>query len=371
MKSDITLIYERIKEKYPVTLCSSKEFGHKSDSVFTVLRGKYQGKYFELFYDGVSFPFYVKNEDGVVCAHFHLNKLEEAEKAVIVFMEGQNVSNYAFLTKMLKCMPSKDMREYLDNNPPCLSVLQQATIFSEYIKTRNEIYLIFTMLAEDTNDEQEKALLEAAIEDIKICGCPGKNAKDVYNKYFFKRGITPLFPFFEVCNMPILFKVGDIISYDGKLYYVAETPVQNRCIDFTDECYMCYPLSARINSKEDLFIYHEHIHVCEAEKADTENMTAKQKQTISVIKSLLAPSVKPDVIAAHGYCSNNRKMLEKDDICGCFYCLEVYSPEKITEFADGGKTALCPYCGVDAVIGESAGYPITKEFLKEMKDHWF
>ncbi len=34
-------------------------------------------------------------------------------------------------------------------------------------------------------------------------------------------------------------------------------------------------------------------------------------------------------------------------------------------------TAICPYCRVDSIIGESSKYPITKEFLKMMKEYWF
>lgn len=32
---------------------------------------------------------------------------------------------------------------------------------------------------------------------------------------------------------------------------------------------------------------------------------------------------------AHRFCSRNRKHLEKDVICGCFYCLEIFHPEKL------------------------------------------
>ncbi|MGE7666975.1 cytoplasmic protein [Ureibacillus composti] len=69
--------------------------------------------------------------------------------------------------------------------------------------------------------------------------------------------------------------------------------------------------------------------------------------------------------------SLHRKELEKDKICGCFYCEEIYHPTNITEWIDDGNTALCPYCGIDAVIGESSGYPITEQFLKEMYMEWF
>jgi acetone carboxylase gamma subunit len=36
-----------------------------------------------------------------------------------------------------------------------------------------------------------------------------------------------------------------------------------------------------------------------------------------------------------------------------------------------GTTALCPYCGIDSVIGDKSGFPITKEFLEKMYQHWF
>ena len=84
-----------------------------------------------------------------------------------------------------------------------------------------------------------------------------------------------------------------------------------------------------------------------------------------------------DVQAAHKFSSNHRAELEKDRICGCFYCLRVFSPAEITEWIeddnpiDSRGTAVCPYCGVDSVIGESSGYPITEQVLKAMHKVWF
>lgn len=78
------------------------------------------------------------------------------------------------------------------------------------------------------------------------------------------------------------------------------------------------------------------------------------------------------VIAAHRYCKNNRGRLKNDSVCGCFHCLGIFSPSDIKEWIkDPDGTALCPLCGVDSVIGESSGYPITKEFLEKMHRHWF
>lgn len=75
---------------------------------------------------------------------------------------------------------------------------------------------------------------------------------------------------------------------------------------------------------------------------------------------------------AHDYCINHKTELKKDKICGCFYCFKIFNPNEIEEWIDDSKgTALCPYCGIDSVIGESSGFPITEDFLKEMHDRWF
>lgn len=41
------------------------------------------------------------------------------------------------------------------------------------------------------------------------------------------------------------------------------------------------------------------------------------------------------VVEAHDYMSQHRTELEKDRICGCFYCMEIYSPKEIKEWVSG------------------------------------
>ncbi len=82
--------------------------------------------------------------------------------------------------------------------------------------------------------------------------------------------------------------------------------------------------------------------------------------------------MKYDLKKAHEFCRNNKAQLQKDTLCGCFYCCRILTPDKITEWInDTSGTAICPYCGVDSIIGLYSGYPITHEFLNEMNDHWF
>ena len=84
-----------------------------------------------------------------------------------------------------------------------------------------------------------------------------------------------------------------------------------------------------------------------------------------------------DIKNAHFYSSNNRPSLEKGEKCGCFNCLEIFDSSLITRYYTAATridclgTAICPFCGIDSVIGESSGYPITPAFLKEMQQYWF
>jgi len=77
-----------------------------------------------------------------------------------------------------------------------------------------------------------------------------------------------------------------------------------------------------------------------------------------------------DIIKAHDSASYHRVELEVSTVCGCFYCLRMFPPSEILEWIDGQQTAICPFCGIDSVLGD-ASLPITEEFLKAMEQHWF
>ena len=53
--------------------------------------------------------------------------------------------------------------------------------------------------------------------------------------------------------------------------------------------------------------------------------------------------------------------------------MKIFTPQEITDWIEdkSGITALCPSCGIDSVIGESSGFPITEEFMREMNSYWF
>ena len=78
------------------------------------------------------------------------------------------------------------------------------------------------------------------------------------------------------------------------------------------------------------------------------------------------------VAEAHAHSSRHRAEIESSANVGCFYCCEIYLPALIEEWIDEGDTALCPRCGIDSVIGEASGFPVTDTtFLKAMNKAWF
>ena len=46
------------------------------------------------------------------------------------------------------------------------------------------------------------------------------------------------------------------------------------------------------------------------------------------------------IIAAHQFCTNNKEGLQKDKMCGCFYCLKIFDPNEIEDWILESKGIL-------------------------------
>jgi len=83
------------------------------------------------------------------------------------------------------------------------------------------------------------------------------------------------------------------------------------------------------------------------------------------------------LVDAHRHCTLNDEEISASSVCGCFYCLAICTAREITDWLDDrvhgidGRTALCPKCGIDSVVGSASGYPITLAFLSAMRQRWF
>jgi hypothetical protein len=56
---------------------------------------------------------------------------------------------------------------------------------------------------------------------------------------------------------------------------------------------------------------------------------------------------------------------------GCFYCLKTFDVSDIKEYTDKGKTAICPHCHIDSVVGDCGGELPPKEVFKKWYNESF
>ena len=75
--------------------------------------------------------------------------------------------------------------------------------------------------------------------------------------------------------------------------------------------------------------------------------------------------------AAHRHCTANEAELRQSKVAGCFYCTSVFPATEVTHFLENERTALCPECMIDSVLGDASGFPISPAFLAEMHQYWF
>ena len=83
--------------------------------------------------------------------------------------------------------------------------------------------------------------------------------------------------------------------------------------------------------------------------------------TIDALKAVYSNSIR------------NEESILKSDFCGCFHCISIFPVADIKEMVvekDGFKTAICPICGIDAVLGD-ASVEITAEILEVLNEHFF
>jgi hypothetical protein len=76
----------------------------------------------------------------------------------------------------------------------------------------------------------------------------------------------------------------------------------------------------------------------------------------------------------HRHTRANRMELEASEVCGCIACERIYFPSEIVRWLEdesGNETAVCPHCGVDAVVGSASGIPIMPGVLRRAHERWF
>jgi hypothetical protein len=56
---------------------------------------------------------------------------------------------------------------------------------------------------------------------------------------------------------------------------------------------------------------------------------------------------------------------------GCYFCFHAFPNTDIKAWVDSNQTALCPACGIDAVIGDASKHRLDGKFLRQMHTYFF
>ena len=89
-----------------------------------------------------------------------------------------------------------------------------------------------------------------------------------------------------------------------------------------------------------------------------------------MVESVTAAAAQKSLKKFHRKSRRHRSALAEATICACFYCLSEYPVQQITEWTDNEETAICPCCGVDAVLGFNETVA-DQQLLRDMHARWF
>lgn len=73
----------------------------------------------------------------------------------------------------------------------------------------------------------------------------------------------------------------------------------------------------------------------------------------------------------HKHSFRNKTEVQGSQVCHCFHCKEQFPSSEVLEWTDEDETALCPKCGIDAVMGDASGVEMTPALLRAMNEFWF
>jgi len=78
-----------------------------------------------------------------------------------------------------------------------------------------------------------------------------------------------------------------------------------------------------------------------------------------------------DLELAHKYSIFNHVAVKHSSVCACFRCCSMFESTTIKKWCDRGLTAICPNCGIDAILAEDGTFQLTVDFLKRINSRWF
>lgn len=78
-----------------------------------------------------------------------------------------------------------------------------------------------------------------------------------------------------------------------------------------------------------------------------------------------------DMTDAYMHTSYNRKEIELSKSCCCISCRNFFPPSEVKDYTDDDQTAICPYCGEAALIGDASKIDMDANLVSNMHIHYF
>lgn len=199
-----------------------------------------------------------------------------------------NVNPNQVYENILRYIFSKETQEYLRKHQDELNVLQWSTLALEFWKGKK--VGIFEQLRDISATEYERKLLDIALKDIRKFNDIDERTISFYLKNDPRGNDKPNLPFNEKIDLPILFKVGDVVIFEDdeiNYYLVGKEPVITRDGDINDYSYLCYLINAPIDNADKLFKAHSHLNVCSVNKVPFSKIPKNIKENISYTLELV------------------------------------------------------------------------------------
>ncbi|MDE5882080.1 MAG: hypothetical protein K2H60_10150 [Muribaculaceae bacterium] len=80
---------------------------------------------------------------------------------------------------------------------------------------------------------------------------------------------------------------------------------------------------------------------------------------------------KDHVKDAYLHTIHNREEINASNMVYCASCRTFAHPSEVTEFVDEGKTGICPYCGINALVGNACELKLSDNVLNELHHMYF
>ena len=226
------------------------------------------------------------------------------------------LTSYLENSSILGSIPSKTLRDYLNsdeynsmlpktelgkdwnwNSFPTWSYMQIATLAYQFMERPKLVAYLDYLSSFDEIAEEEKSLYAMCARDFEKYNYTGGFSKETlkfYEKCFYQKN-GPIMPLDELLFFPVIFKPGDVVSYNNRdgltdYYMVMATPDYDNDLfqDLIDESYLVLNLKQggeSLLNEVGRLIWHDHILPASLEHVEDSDIPEEYRALVNRLRS--------------------------------------------------------------------------------------